>query len=137
MEVDGEHDFNAKVKKATKRARCDDWATQFPEGLEVSDKLKKEAAIEAYHVKLENNEHDEYIGADYTCIMWEGELYTTDSQGFFIHENKLMRCVINEDRVCEFIQVAVLTQEEADAVDSLGSLNCIKNTVSDGKGFYY
>jgi len=71
----------------------------------------------------------------FTCICYsekdekEHNFYTTDQSGFFLHKNKYMRCIADENHDIHFKFIRELDLAEICALQSLdcGELNVIEN----------
>jgi len=81
----------------------------------------------------------------YTCICFEGKFYTTDSQGYFIHNVlkegtrtvPLYRCECDPQRNVVFTFIRHLTESEVLQLENVEDINCIENLAKHNKSLYY
>ena len=77
----------------------------------------------------------------FTCICYDGQFYTTDNCGHFIHtrarENKLMRCEVDEEsQEVRYTFIRSLTETEVTNIENIEDVNVHTDLTSVDRSFY-
>jgi len=85
----------------------------------------------------------------YTCICFEGKFYTTDGEGYFIHNDTskhvgdqikrvpLYRCEVDPQRNVVFTFIRHLSESELLHLENTGDINAIENLSKHNKSLFY
>ena len=80
----------------------------------------------------------------YTCICFEGKFYTTDSDGYFIHnvpdklgKVPLYRCEVNPQMDVVFSYIRNLNETEMQFLETTDDVNVIRDLTKHNKSLFY
>ena len=81
----------------------------------------------------------------FTCICFEGKFYTTDNEGYFIHnvlqdESRMVplyRCEVTPSKDVIFVLIRHLNETEVQFLETTDDLNCLTDLSKNNRSLFY